>query len=186
MTGHQPGADGGEGILEIADRLTVRVPVGDAARRHHHAERGDERRDLRVGDQPTVDEPGGETAEETRRDREDRIEAGQARVDRMREALGLSQARGDHRRHADDRAGRQIDAAHDDDLRDADGDDADLRLLQDHDLEPQRIGDEALADEDPAQGLEQEHHADHDAEDAELGRQTAAPGGMRFARRCGG
>src|SRR5271165_1925889 len=91
-------------------------------------------------------------AEQARRDRKNGVKAGQARIDGVRVALGLRQARRDHRRHADDRPRRQVDSAHDDDLSDADRDDADLRLLQDHDLEAQRIGDEALADENPAQG----------------------------------
>src|ERR1700729_4536258 len=83
-------------------------------------------------------------------------------------ACNLRKARGDHRRHADDRPGRQIDAAHDDDLRDADSEDADLRLLHYHDLEAEWIGDEALPDENPTQDLEQQHHAEHNTEDAEL------------------
>src|SRR5208337_1243735 len=83
-------------------------------------------------------------------------------------------------------ARRQVDTARDDDLGDADGDDADLGLRQDHDLEAQRVHDEALPDEDPAEDLEQEHHADHDAEDAELGRQPAASGAGGFAGRGGG
>ena len=185
MTGHQPAPMAAKNP-EIADRLTVRIPVGDAARRHHHTERCDERRNFRVGDQRAVDEADHEAADETRGDREERIESGQARIDRMREAFGLGKARRDHRRHADERAGREVDAARDDHLGDADGDDADLRLLQDHDLQAQRIDDEALPDEDPPQDLEQEHHADHDAENAEFGRQAAATGGTSFARRCGG
>ena len=104
MTGHQPAPMAANEFLEIADRLAVGVPVGDAARRHHHAKRGDERRNLRVGDQRTVDEAGDQAAEEAGRNGENRIEAGQTRIDRVREAFGLGEARRNHRRHADDRA----------------------------------------------------------------------------------
>ena len=40
--GPPAGSDGGEALGKIADRLAVRIPVGDPARRHHHAERRDE------------------------------------------------------------------------------------------------------------------------------------------------
>ena len=53
-------------------------------------------------------------------------------------------------------------------------------------LQAQRIEDEGLAYEHPAQRLEQQHHADHDAEDAELRRQTAAAADAALRRRDGG
>ena len=53
-------------------------------------------------------------------------------------------------------------------------------ILQDHDLQAQRIGDEALSDEDRAEHFEQQHHADHDAQDADLRRQPATAPPLGF------
>jgi hypothetical protein len=81
---HRPpaSADRGERIREIADRLTIGVPIGDAARRNHHAERGDEGRDFRIGDETAVYQADDEASEEAGGDRDDRIETGEAGIPR--------------------------------------------------------------------------------------------------------
>ncbi len=48
-------AECGKAVGREADRLAFRVPLGKAARSDHHAERGDERRDLRIGNEEAVD-----------------------------------------------------------------------------------------------------------------------------------
>ncbi len=136
----------------------------NAARRHHHAERGDEGRDLGSGDQLAVDEPG----KQARCSRPTPIgmmtgRSVKRRIKRARPGRGLGEAGREHRRHADDGAGGQIDAAGDDHLRDADGDDADDGNLQDHDRQALRVHQEALADEDPAEDFIDQRDADQHA-----------------------
>src|SRR6185369_5846997 len=49
---------------------------------------------------------------------------------------GLGETHYDHGRRTDDRAGTQVDTAHDDDLGDTERDDPDDCDLQDHNVEP--------------------------------------------------
>ena len=96
----------------------------------------------------------------------------------------LRQAGRDHRRQPDHRAGRQVDAAGDDHLGHADGDDADHRDLQDHHRQALRVEQEALADEDPAEDLEDQRDAEQDQQDADF-RRPARCAGRRPERRSG-
>src|SRR6185312_11875442 len=109
--------------------------------------------------------------------------AGQRGVDRLGVVGFLRKTRGDHCRYSDDGSRRQIDAAGDDYLCDADGDDADDRHLEDDDPQALRIHEEALPDEDPAEHFEDEGEADEDAEDADFGRQPALRSRGRATRR---
>src|SRR5690606_19539454 len=56
--GPDAGADEVELLGEAGDRLALGVPLGNAAGGHHHAERGDEGRDLGLGDELAVDDAG--------------------------------------------------------------------------------------------------------------------------------
>ena len=172
--GHHALADPGEGFGREGDGLAFRVPLGDTACRHHHAERGDERRNLGVGNQRAVDQPGHDPAAEPDKKRHDDRKVRERRIDGAGIGRDLGEAHGDHRRRADHGARRQVDAAGDDDLGDADGDDADDRHLQDHDRQALGVEDEALVLDVPAQDLEDDHDADEADERIEFVRATTS------------
>ena len=78
---------------------------------------------------------------------------------------------GNHRRHADHGTGGKIDAAGNDHLCHANGDNADDRDLQDDDAQTLRVHQEALTGEDPAEYLEDQRNADQHQKNIDFGRQ---------------
>ena len=94
----------------------------------------------------------------------------------------LGEAHRDHRRRADDRAGAQVDAARDDHLGHADGDDPDDRHLQDDDRQPRGVEDRGgvLA------GVEQEASSPSAASRAPRRRRRSARARRRRSARAAG
>ena len=129
--------------------------------------------------------PATSPTAEPDRDRHDHRQVGEARIDRPRIGRDLGEAHRDHRGGADDRPRGEIDAAGDDHLGDADGDDADHAHLQDHDAEPLGVEEEALPLQDPAQHLEDQRDRDQPEEDIELRRTRPPRRGCRPGR-CAG
>jgi hypothetical protein len=100
----------------------------------------------------------------------------------------LRETHGNHCRRADDRAGRQVDAAGDDHLRDADGDDADRRHLQNDDRKPLRVDEKALTLKEPAKSLEDNGNSDQTYQGIQFVRQRPRrldDGGFRRPHRRG-
>ena len=161
-------------LRQHAHRLPSRVVAREAARAHHHAERRDERRNAGVGDEAAVHETGERAGGKTGRDRHDDRKIGERRKHRAR-VRRLREARGDHRRQRDDRSRREIDAAGEDHLRDADGQQPDDRDLQHHHEQALSVEEEARAANLPADRLEQHGDADEHEEDADVAREPACP-----------
>lgn len=162
----QDGPDGDDLGLAVGDLQ------GQSAGRGEHGQRRDERDQAAVGDQEPVDETGGEA--DDHRGEQDAREA---------VLLGGEGGRPD-RGQGDHRADRQIDAAADDDERDADGDDPDHGGLRQDQLEVPgvqerlRFGEAADGDQD-GEDTEQRQVADIGAQ-AECAQATALLRG-----RCG-
>src|SRR4051794_34112162 len=170
-------ADPGVLVRQHADRLAVRVVLGEATGRHHHAERGDEGRDVAVGRERAVDQAGHQPDAQARRDWDQRRHAGERGEDGAGVARLLRQAGRDHGREGHDRARGEVDAAGDDHLRHADRQQARHRDLQDHDQQQLWVAEEALVPDRPAQELKDHRDPDQHQEDAGLRRQGAAPPG---------
>jgi hypothetical protein len=167
--------DPGKVIGEHADRLTVRVPLRRTACRHHHAERGDKRRQARVTDQRTINKPTDKADRKTRENRPDHWQTRQRRIDGARVTGLLREAGRDHRGHRHHGARRQIDAARNDHLRDANGDDPDHGHLQNHHFEPVRIEQKTLPVHKPAQRFKEKSHTHEHQKNARFRRPFAAP-----------
>ncbi len=66
-----------EAVGQAGDRLTLRIPLGNAARGHHHAESGNEGRDFRAGDELPIDETGQHAGENADSKRDDERQVGE-------------------------------------------------------------------------------------------------------------
>ena len=183
---HRARADPGVVVGQHRDRLAARVELRHRAGRHHHAERGDEGRDGRDGDQGAVDQPRDAADDEAAEQRNHEGQPRQGGEDRPGVARLLRQRCRHHGGDRQHRARRQVDAARDDHLRDADGDQPHDGHLQDHHQQALRVAEEALPPHAPAHGLEEQGDADQHQHDAELVGQAPPPGlALRHRDRIG-
>ena len=152
--------------------LAAGVDVGEAAIEGHGAERGDQRRDLAVGDQEAVD-AAEHAADDQRHDDEDRPDA---------LMLG-GEIRGQIGGEAHDRADRDIEVAGDQHDRLRRGDDRQDRGVGDDGAEVLSV--EELRRENREDGAENHQEGD-DAADAEFQRELAEPAARRLSGDGGG
>ena len=90
MTGMQALADCRDNFGRETKPAGPWPPFGDAARGHHHAERGDERRNRGVGDQRAIDQPGEQPAAERHQHRHENRQVGQALCQEHRLGIGVA------------------------------------------------------------------------------------------------
>ncbi|SAR71736.1 Uncharacterised protein [Klebsiella pneumoniae] len=162
---HRPLAYRRKAVGEEADRVALSVILRQTARRNHHPEGGDKRRDTGPRHQETVSQAAQQADADPRANGDHRRQVDQRR-EHWRQAIGgLRQAGRHHRRKGNNRAGGEVNPGGDDHLGDADGDDADNRHLQHNQHQPVGIEQERLVANIPAgdfkgQGNHQHHHKD--------------------------